>query len=80
MSEEVVENAANKRPRGKPKGFRAPDARRKDQKIRWKESEYMLIQLAAELTTEDDAEFVRHAALYRAKKILEDDVDITDNA
>lgn len=56
--------------RGKPPWYRKPDPRQHDQKIRWKDSEFIQIQAAATAVSEDTAGFIRQAALDRAQKVM----------
>ena len=55
-----------KRPRGKPRGFRKPDARRIQTQLRWTEEELLTVKEAAHTAGEDTSEFIRNAALQRA--------------
>ncbi len=56
--------------RGKPPWSRKTDGRRYDQKLRWKSSEIEVIKTAAAMINEEVSEFIRIAALERARTAI----------
>ena len=56
-----------KRRKGKPLGFRKPDALRVAMKLRWRPEELEEVKVAAHAAGEDTSEFIRTAALRRAR-------------
>jgi hypothetical protein len=61
------DNPTPKRPKGKPLGFRKPDALRAVMKLRWRPEELEEVKTAAHAAGEDTSEFIRTAALNRAR-------------
>ena len=58
-----------KRPRGKPLGFRKPGALSVAMKLRWKPEELEEVKAAAHAAGEDTSEYIRTAALNRARNV-----------
>lgn len=65
MSDQIL---TPKRPRGKPKGYRKPNAKRVTVPIRWEKSDLEYVKAAAAAVGEDFSDYVRISALARAKE------------